>query len=684
MRDSRRKLVILFCMIITFAWMPNQNVSAASFKMAKCKIELSKTKYIYTTKAIKPKVVVKNREKTLERNKDYTVSYSNNRKPGIATVTIKGKGKYKGTVKKKFKIKNGLSVKIQNQKVTYTGKAQRPSITVKCGRKKLSPQKYVVKYQNNINVGIASIIIKGKGKYKKKRAYVEFEIVAGEPTTEKQTTTENQITTESQSSVENQTTTQIQPSTENQTTTQELPTTQIQPSTENQTTTQELPTTEETVENLDAHKQMLDYAESIKTIHNPDQGFFKPLYVAVTPDGLQYKKNEITDDYRLYHLRVDISEFSKVRNGSEDLELTSVALEQFAQLLELMQDREKNVIIRCAYDPKFRGGVNYEPDREMMLRHVEQLSDVLNEYPDVITAIEVGMIGPWGEMHTSKIAKDKDFNYKLLDAFLEYTDSYPILVRTPERIYDYLGIKLAQIDNYTVEKDSKAYRLSVFNDAYLENGTDCGTFDDREKEVRWLAKQTNHLPYGGEATNTESTFHDIEVCTPEMFQIHLSYLNMLWDDGVIAKWKDTTYTSACGSDELYYGTSAFTYIDNHIGYRFVLKDATFIYPDSLENMQIQLQLKNVGFGNLNRTKKIEILLKDCNGNITTVSVGDWDGSERICVDLNLTEQNLSAGNYEVYLRVDNGQGAYAIEFANDLWDANLKANHIGSFVKQAQ
>ena len=59
---------------------------------------------VYTGKAIKPAPTVKLSGKTLKKGTDYTVSYKNNTKVGKATVTIKGKGNYTGTVTKTFKI----------------------------------------------------------------------------------------------------------------------------------------------------------------------------------------------------------------------------------------------------------------------------------------------------------------------------------------------------------------------------------------------------------------------------------------------------------------------------------------------------------------------------------------------------------------------------------------------------
>lgn len=58
----------------------------------------------YTGKALTQSPVVKVGGKTLKAGTDYTLSYKNNTKIGTATVTIKGKGKYSGSVSKTFKV----------------------------------------------------------------------------------------------------------------------------------------------------------------------------------------------------------------------------------------------------------------------------------------------------------------------------------------------------------------------------------------------------------------------------------------------------------------------------------------------------------------------------------------------------------------------------------------------------
>lgn len=78
-------------------------------------IELSKTSYTYNGKAKKPSVTVKDSSGKTLSGSCYSVTYSNNKKIGKASVTVNLKGNYSGTVKKSFTIQpKGTSL----QKIT--------------------------------------------------------------------------------------------------------------------------------------------------------------------------------------------------------------------------------------------------------------------------------------------------------------------------------------------------------------------------------------------------------------------------------------------------------------------------------------------------------------------------------------------------------------------------------------
>ncbi|WP_278944153.1 fibronectin type III domain-containing protein [Ruminococcus bicirculans (ex Wegman et al. 2014)] len=74
----------------------------------------------FTGKNITQSITVKYNGKALKNGTDYTVSYSNNKKIGTATVKIAGKGSYTGTITKTFKIN---PAKQEIQKLTAKSKA---------------------------------------------------------------------------------------------------------------------------------------------------------------------------------------------------------------------------------------------------------------------------------------------------------------------------------------------------------------------------------------------------------------------------------------------------------------------------------------------------------------------------------------------------------------------------------
>ena len=135
------------------------------------------TDYDYTGEEIKPKIIIKDGEKTLTENVDYTLTYINNLNIGQATILIKGIGKYTGTVTKYFNIKgvekkeikdiNELTIlDIEDQ--TYLGIKITPDVQIKTLDNKILKKDidYNLKYYDNINVGKAKIEITGIGNYR--------------------------------------------------------------------------------------------------------------------------------------------------------------------------------------------------------------------------------------------------------------------------------------------------------------------------------------------------------------------------------------------------------------------------------------------------------------------------------------------------------------------------------------
>ena len=123
----------------------------------------------YTGNGISPLPTITYNNKTLKKDTDYTLSYSNNINAGTATITITGKGNFTGTTSKTFSISaramSDTSVaNISSQ--TYTGNVISPLPTITYNNKTLKKDtEYTLSYSNNINAGTATITITGKGNF---------------------------------------------------------------------------------------------------------------------------------------------------------------------------------------------------------------------------------------------------------------------------------------------------------------------------------------------------------------------------------------------------------------------------------------------------------------------------------------------------------------------------------------
>ena len=140
-----------------------------------CTVTLAKDSVSYNGKEQKPDFIVKDGDRTLVPDKDYTVTYRNNIKAGTAKVVITGKGNYTGSVTKTFKIVEEEKAEdigkgelvLSQDKFVYDGTEQKPIVTVKISGKELSLNTdYVISFDKNVNAGIAVVTVKGTGKYK--------------------------------------------------------------------------------------------------------------------------------------------------------------------------------------------------------------------------------------------------------------------------------------------------------------------------------------------------------------------------------------------------------------------------------------------------------------------------------------------------------------------------------------
>ncbi len=376
--------------------------------------------------------------------------------------------------------------------------------------------------------------------------------------------------------------------------------------------------------------QNIDSTDAMETLDNFDRGFYTPQVLHLKPSG----GKPIEKPYaKLLHLRAEISEFSShawlgIDSASgdtirgKDQDLTEDALNVLQQTFDNIRKNNGHVIVRICYDPWYNGRSNVTPDHEWVLKHVKQLAPVLSKNTDVIVALEMGMHGAYGEMHS-----DTNITYdRIAEATNLMLRSTPPELKILTRTGNY-SAKVLGFDDWGVDfhidgekfkeiakaKGDTMYRVGMFNDGYLGTqydygtwGADCATSICREEGVAWLEKYSINTPYGGEALTTAENYQVIN--TPEFlayegFRTHTSYLNIQWNNKLIESWKKTPFTQKdfdydpARVDSL----SGFKYINDHLGYRFVLRESWMsdtVGDDGI--LRAKLRIQNVGFGNLTR------------------------------------------------------------------------------------
>ena len=464
-------------------------------------------------------------------------------------------------------------------------------------------------------------------------------------------------------------------------------------------------------------KQSVDTTDAMATLGNYDRGFYTPQVLHLKPSGGKPIEKPWS---RLLHLRAEISEFSShawlgidTTGGKKDTtwgknqDLTEDALNVLQTTFDNIRTNKGFVIVRICYDPWYNGRSNVTPDHEWVLKHVKQLAPVLSKNTDVIVALEMGMHGAYGEMHS-----DTNITYdRVAEAVNLMLRNTPPELKILTRTGNY-SAKVLGFDNWGVDfnidgdkfkeiakaKGDTMYRVGMFNDGYLGTqydygtwGADCKTSICREEGVAWLEKYGINTPYGGEALTTANGYQVIN--TPEFlayegFRSHTSYLNIQWNNNLIDSWKKTLFKQKdfdydpARVDSL----TGFKYVNDHLGYRFVLRESWLsdtVGADGI--LHAKLRIQNVGFGNLTWKAPVKLaVLEDLEGsdldmcptptyydlpdidsrNIhsRTISIagGDtvmtFDGNNEIEITAKIKGHDKN--RYQVYLKIGD------IEFAN--------------------
>ncbi len=287
------------------------------------------------------------------------------------------------------------------------------------------------------------------------------------------------------------------------------------------------------------------FQETDRVLDNPDRGFYIQI-----DSGRADKIPDAAKEVRVILLAFDME-------GYLSGDLPEEKLEELREALRAAQREHVSVAFRAAYG--FHGEVA-EPDQiGQMGRHIEQIAEVLNQSADQILVVQAGMLGSYGEWHSSRYLDGTEQQQR--ESRLYILKQWEACLAPQIRV----DVRRPRFIREAAEEGILSGRLGLHNDALLSTDSDMGTYDapgmEREDELVWmqehLIRQVNggEMPVLGELSMPENADR-------EFAMMHTGYLNLRYNQEVIAHWDTATIGDS----------NAKRYLGNRLGYRLSLSE----------------------------------------------------------------------------------------------------------------
>ena len=454
-------------------------------------------------------------------------------------------------------------------------------------------------------------------------------------------------------------------------------------------------------------------------LHNPERGFRLEVALDVTeknyvwapdkyPDITSYLEEE-AEKYASDSISLVQTYF--YLTGAVGKALTADDFNTMDIFFDKLRELGMKAVLRFAYETQFMGRAATGPTLDDIIRHTEQLKPFLAKNKDVIQVVQAGMIGAWGEWHSSFHGLERSDETKR--TILQH-----ICRMTPEGRY--IQIRVPEYKNL-LDPSSDDYKRTSFHDDFIvikkhlwDGGMSEGTpaYEQIVRESAYLPVD-GELPWGTWSMNEDPDspeagwIIDGPQTAKRLFLQHYTSLSAIHnykekntkDKYSMKYWKETPVTEAFLKENKmpvsngYFNTkdkkiaerNVFDYIRDHLGYRIELQDLTIVPTADKNNKEIELSLINRGFSTLFNEHPVYFVLIDNKGNIvhtelTGANVNEWQPyspDDTLCTPLihkiktNMhIPETINPGNYRLGIWIPDGadrlnkNARYAIRCAN--------------------
>ncbi len=334
-------------------------------------------------------------------------------------------------------------------------------------------------------------------------------------------------------------------------------------------------------------RQVYKYSFDNRVLDNPDKGY----YIQIDSSEVS-RIPSIREEVRVVLIAYDIEQYASTSIGEEKIE-------ELRTVLAAAKENGLGVVFRAAYG--FHAGVHEPSDTELISEHIGQISDVLNEYKDIIMVVQAGLLGDWGEWHSGDyLVTDEVHSTEIRQFVLKHWEQH-----LEETIL--VSVRRPRFIREAWEAGILVDRLGLYNDALLSTFDDMGTYDDanydRIAELNWMQETLTTYINGGEmpttSGKTEAAYADTEFS-----QLHMTYLNCKYNMDIISQWEETEIEGMNASD----------YIEQKLGYQLSVQQitSTLAPANSWDKyVDFTLKIQNIGYSTLSAKYKIYgVLMQD--------------------------------------------------------------------------
>lgn len=419
--------------------------------------------------------------------------------------------------------------------------------------------------------------------------------------------------------------------------------------------------------NVNGQKTII-YKSTNEIFANPERGFSTLISRNFSENAIHALDSEyITVIQRIYLLEDFV-----------DTDISVAFLQNIRNDMNVARKTGKKFVVRFSYTSRQTGR---DASLERIKRHLDQLKPILVENYDVITYVEAGLIGAWGEWYysTNKLNNTADRREVLFKILSVLPRERMVVVRTPKYKMDIFNLTAKDwISSDSAFTGSYRARTGAHNDCFLAGVDDMGTYSRGrvEEDKAFLNMDNRFVPMGGETCAVFAPRSECPEALNEMAFIHFSILNRDYNKKVLNSW-------TCMDD-----------VKRRLGYRFRLVDSQISSSVAAGNtFDIKLNILNDGFASPFNGRRCDLILREkkTGKQYRTATGADprfWLPGSAITLNISAgIPRDLPAGDYEILLHLGDpapgltGRSEYSIRLANeDVWEEQTGYNSLLSSV----